>query len=61
MYQFDFIRTADDDESVISVLAENYSTAVKKLRALSLPNFDFTEWHLEGVYEQGVLALTRNN
>ena len=60
MYQFDFIYKGEE-EKVISVMAENHDKALKKIRAIGLPDFDLTEWQLEGVYEQGVIALTRNN
>lgn len=55
MYQFDFVRTDDDAEFVISILAPNYEQAVKKARALKLPGFDLTEYVLEGVYEVGAI------
>jgi hypothetical protein len=61
MYQFDFVQASEDDERVISVMAENYDAAIRKVRSLGLPGFDLTEWGLEGVYEQGAVALTRNN
>lgn len=55
MYQFDFVRTDEEAEFVISVLASNYDNAVKKARALKLPGFDLTEYVLEGVYEVGTI------
>lgn len=61
MYQFDFIRTLDEDEQVISVMAKTYPEAIKKMRDLKLPDFDLTQWHWEGAYESGVVSLSRSN
>jgi hypothetical protein len=55
MYQFDFVRVDGEAEFVLSVLAPNYEQAVKKARMLKLPDFDLTEYILEGVYEVGAI------
>lgn len=55
MYQFDFVRVDGESEFVLSILAPNYEQAVKKARMLKLPDFDLTEYILEGVYEVGAI------
>jgi hypothetical protein len=60
MYQFDFVCVANEKEYVVSVLAPTYGEAVKKIRAICLPNFDLRYWDLEGVYEIGTIIPSSN-
>lgn len=63
MYQFDFVRYSQEEErldNVISVLALDYPSAVKKIRALGHPDFSLPEYELEAVYEVGTFQITRN-
>lgn len=63
MFQFDFVKYDDDEleDEIISVMANTYDEAIKKIRKIGIPNFDLTEWKFEGVYEQGAMSLNRSN
>lgn len=63
MFQFDFVRYAQDEDrmdNVVSVLASDYPSAVKKIRILGLPGFSLPEFELEAVYEVGTFQINRN-
>jgi hypothetical protein len=56
MYQFDFVLSSDDPET-ISVFGETYAEAVTKIKAIGIPNFKLADWKLEAIYEHGVAKL----
>jgi hypothetical protein len=56
MYQFDFVLEVGGQQS-ISVSAETYPEAVKKIKAIGIPDFKISDWQLEAVTESIQLMI----
>lgn len=50
-YKFYFIRDNDPVLRYIGVIADDYTMAVEKIKAMGIPGFKISEWSVKGVME----------